>query len=188
MGDSNGFSAVRRTIPSDLAAPYVGRPIAGTGVQGPAAPNVDRSLQVWQPEIFPIPGAQEFNNTVNKSTVAPETNTDFGLSIQLPPYNIGIIRSVSIYITNMLATTNVTYTLNINNAPVGGYSGLSIFPRVAPSISNSFDSFIRVPQGAKITASFTNTDGGTYVVGFAVSGWFWPQEIGNQWIRQGPQL
>jgi hypothetical protein len=86
----------------------------------------------------------------------------------------------------MLATTVVTYTLKINGAPVGGYSGLSIFPRVAPSISNSFDSFIRVPSGGKITASYTNTDGGTYVLGFAVSGWFWPEVSGTNWLKQGP--
>jgi hypothetical protein len=188
MANGNGFRAIPNTVPLDLTAPYTGRPLPDvTGLGSTSTERLPQTVQIYLPEVFPIPGAQEFNPTVSKATVAAET-ADIGLVVQLPERNIGIIRSVVLDITDMLTTTVVSWTLQINGAPVGGYNNLSIFPRVAPFVGNSLDTFIRVPQGAKITATYTNTDGGSYVVGISISGWFWPQDAGTQWLTRGPVL
>jgi hypothetical protein len=190
LGNGNGDRAPvggiggqgTRVVPADLLAPY--QPYQG----GPSGPRVDRSLQVYLPEVFPIPAATEFNTVVSKATSVVETNIDIGLVIDLPQNNIGIIRGVNLFITNMLTTTNLTWTLTFNGAPVPGYSNLSIFPRLAPFVSNSFDSFIRIPQGnpMKVRIVYSNNDGGTYTIGAGLSGWNWPIQLGNLWTQQGP--
>jgi hypothetical protein len=173
-----------RVVPADLLAPY--EPYQG----GPSGPHVDRSLQVYLPEVFPIPSATEFNLVVAKATAVIEANIDIGLVLDLPQNNVGIVRGVTLYINNMLTTTNVTWTLTFNGAPVPGHNNLSIFPRAAPSVANSFDTFVRIPQGnpMKVRVQYSNNDGGAYTVGVALSGWFWPIQLGNLWTQQGPQL
>jgi len=173
-----------RIVPADLLAPFT------DFVGAPGGPSVARSLQVYLPEVFPIPAATEFNVVVSKASAGAETNVDIGIVLDLPQNNIGIVRGVSLYINNMLTTTNVTWTLRFNGAPVPGYNNLSIFPRAAPSVANSFDSFVRIPQGnpMQVRVTYSNIDGAAYTVGAALSGWFWPITLGNLWIQQGPQL
>jgi hypothetical protein len=187
MPNSNGQAITgfqQRGVPADLIAPFAPFRPAGSG-----GPGIDRALQIYLPEIFPIPAATEFNTLLTKATVAAETNTDFGILIDVPDNNIAIIRGVSLFITNMLTTTQITWTLLTNNGPVGGYSNLFIFPRTAPFVSNAFDSFIRVDNGQIVRAQFTNpaTDGGSYTLGIAVSGWWWPKTLGDLWMRTGGQ-
>lgn len=190
LGNGNGNRAATgsvggmgtRILPADLLAPYEDYHGA------PSGPRVDRSLQVYLPEVFPIPAATEFNPVVSKGTAVIESNIDIGLLVALPQNNEGIVRSVSIYINNMLATTNLTWTLRFNGAPVPGYNNLSIFPRPAPFVGNTFESFIRIPPGnpMNLTVTYSNNDGGTYQIGAALSGWFWPITLGNLWRQQGP--
>lgn len=168
-----------RTLPADLVAPYTPYQDANTG------PGIDRALQVYLPEIYPIPGANEFNILAQKATVAVEANTDIGLVVDVPKNNIGIIRGLNIFISDMLTTTNVTWTLMVNNGPATGYNNISIFPRTSPFVGNSFDAFVRVPQGASIRVVFSNVDGGSYTVGASVSGWSWPQTLGDLWMQKG---
>jgi hypothetical protein len=161
------------------------------------APELSRGLPryvpVFSPELYPIPDAQEFNPAGSIATaaveskaipIAPQYGPDAS-AITLPGGNIGIIRSFSISITNMLTTTNVTFTLLVNGGPVGGYGGISITPRVSPYVNIPFDCFIRLPNAAKVTASFNNIDGGNYVVGVTFGGWFWPLTSGIRWMQFG---
>lgn len=174
--DLTGFR--NRTVPADLAAPYVPYNPPNNG------PAISRALQIYLPEIYPIPGANEFNVLAQKATVAVET-ADIGLVVDLPPNNIGIIRGINLYISDMLTSTVVSWTVQVNGAPATGFNNLVIFPRNSPFVSNSFDAFIRVGQGQKIRVNYTNTDGGSYTVGAAVSGWWWPQALGELWMKNG---
>lgn len=180
-GNDNRITGFRqRGVPGDLAAPFTAfRPAGGGG------PGIDRTLQVYLPEIFPIPNATEFNVLATKQTTAAETNIDIGLLVPVPDNNIGIIRGVTLFVSDMTPATVVSFTLLLDNGPVGGYANLSIFPRTAPFVSNGFDSFIRVDNGQTIRTQYTNTDGGTYTLGIQVSGWWWPRTLGDLWIRTG---
>lgn len=180
MARTRDLTGFRQTsVPADLLAPYTAVKHAETG------PNIDRALQIYLPTIEPIPGASEFNILATKATVAVETNVDIGLTLDLPANNIGIIRGVNLFILDMLTTTVLTWTLTINGGPVSGYTNLQIFARTAPFVGNTFDSFVNIPQGSKVRVVYTNTDGGSYTIGAAISGWFWPQSLGEQWIRKG---
>lgn len=146
---------------------------------------IPRTLMIFPPEIYPIPDATEFNPLGSRSTIVAETQLIPGAAVTLPKNFIGIIRGYSIYIDNMLTTTNVIYTLLIDGNPAPGYGSLTMFPRAAPSVSNGFDAFVRIPDGATVTVKFQNMDGGSYIVGASFSGWFWPKAAGDRWIGGG---
>jgi hypothetical protein len=149
---------------------------------------------IYPPEYYPIPDAQEFNPAGTVATVgvesgtqipiAPQTGPDAG-AVTLPSGSVGIIRSLQISLTNMLTTTDVSFSLLINGGPAGGYGVLKMTPRVAPYVSNTFDTFIRVPNNAKVNIVFSNIDGGSYIIGGSIGGWYWPQSSGVSWSKFG---
>lgn len=146
---------------------------------------IPRNLMIFPPEIYPIPDAVEFNPLGSTTTIIAETKVIPGVALQLPQSYIGIIRGYTIYVDNMLLTTNLIYTLLINGNPAPGYGSLTMFPRAAPSVSNGFDAFIRVPDGAALSVKVQNVDGGSYTVGASISGWIWPRAAGERWIGGG---
>lgn len=148
--------------------------------------SIARTLSIYLPEVYPIPDAQQFNPEGDiDSAVAQSDVLIPGTTVRVPNGNIAVIRGLSLYIDNMLTTTDVRFTLRFDGNPVNGFSNLKIFPRVAPSVANGFDSIIRVPNGAVITVTFTQVDGGSYKIGAAFSGWSWPITSGDRWTSLG---
>lgn len=184
--------------PTDLLAPYgkgsgqnvcatCGAPGGGTSNDPTHVHRVSRALQVYLPEVYPIPDATNFNTLGSVNSAGPQSNILLpGASVQLPKANTGYIRSVSINIANMLQTTNVTWTVFINTSPVPGFTNLSIFPRVADGVTDEFDCVIRVSQGALVTIRYSNLDGGTYGIGASLSGWYQPLQSAARWTALGP--
>lgn len=164
-------------VPSPLGMP--------PGINAATGGMIPRQLMIFPPEIYPIPDAQEFNLEGDIASVGAGTVQIPVATIQLQSGYVGIIRGFSIYIDDMLATTNVLYSLLINGSAPAGYGLIKMFPRAAPSVSNGFESFVRVPDSALISVKAQNIDGGTYIVGAAISGWIWPKSAGDRWISAG---
>lgn len=144
------------------------------------------SLNIPLPEDEPIPDAKEFNVSGSIGTAAVSAGTLItGCTLDVPPNNLGVIRGVDLYISNMLVTTNVTWTLTINGAAVSGYQGISIFARVTPFVGNGFSPKVRFRGPALVQVVFSNIDGGAYTVGAAFSGWFWPEASDERWKATG---
>lgn len=145
-----------------------------------------RAVYLPLPEIFMIPDGRGFNPQGSIATAAIQSNVNITGAVQIiPDNNLAVVSTVTLQITNMVATTNVTWTVLINNTPVQGYNGLSIFPRVAPFVGNTFDIPIRVRGPATIQVIFSNIDGGAYTVGAALSGWMWPVTSDQRWKAWG---
>lgn len=170
----------------------------GHGGRGPVAPPTagmtpqvsSLSEQIYLPEVFPIPTAVEFNPLGSAGTAAAGTvNIPFtglpGGILSIPSGTYGVLRSITFYITDMLTTTAMTFTVFINTVPVQGYTQVPIFPRNAPFVSNGFDCMVRFSGPADITVSATEGDAGTYVVGASLGGWFWGQAADAQWRTFG---
>lgn len=150
--------------------------------QGRAA----RALVLFLPEQYMIPDGRGFNPQGSIATAVVQANIAITNATQAIPDNtLAVVGSVTIQITNMLATTDVTYTVLVNQTPVQGYNGISIFPRVAPFVGNTFDIPIRVRGPATIQVIFSNNDGGAYTVGAALSGWMWPVTSDQRWKAWG---
>lgn len=180
---NHGFPALRFGSTQDAATASI-NPTTG-------APNtpVVKALQLPLVEQFPIPGAQEFNVEGDQSSVAVENNTTIATlgPVAVPQGYRAVIRSVSIYIDNMLPTTNVVFSVLLNGPGTSpsGYQNLRMFPRTAPFVGNTFDSIIRITGPASITVIFSNLDGGTYQIGAALSGHLWLISAQDLWKANG---
>jgi hypothetical protein len=179
FGPEYGFGGLRGT----LASPPNLRPI-GNG--GPGDVVMGKALVLPLPEDSPIPDAHEFNVQGSIASAVAQNNILVpNTTVNIPALNMGVLTGVSIYIDNMLLATNVTYTVRYNGAPIPGYTGLTMFPRVAPFVGNTFASKYRFNGEGVLDVIFSNIDGGAYVVGAALSGWFWPCASDVRWKQRG---
>lgn len=175
-----GFGGPAAASGSSLVRPLSGPPNVG------AIEKLMHELDYPLPEVFPVPDAKEFNPLGSANTAAIQSNVAItGASFDVPVSNYYRVTSFTIYITNMLVTTNVQYSLLWNGQPVAGFQNLIMYPRAAPFVSNGFDCFIRGIGAGTLSVSFNNVDGGAYTVGASFSGWFWPVTSDSRWKASG---
>lgn len=162
-------------------------PVVPPSFGGPGGPqSVGAALQIPLPEVLPIPDAHEFNPLGQIATVGIQSNIEItGTAFDVPPNTLAVIRGVSLYITNMLTTTNILWSLQIDGSSPQGYNKITIFPRAAPFVSNGFDSMIRFQGPCTVRVVFNNVDGGAYTIGASYSGWFWPENSDTRWRTFG---
>ena len=162
-------------------APPVGLPSMGND---PVVASLQ--LDIPLPEVFPIPDAKEFNPLGSIAGIGVASNiTITGTTFTVPDSTYGIIRGVSLYVNDMTPTTAITYTVVINQGSPQGFTALSMFPRTATSVSNSFDSFVRFEGPATIFVKYSQTDAGLNLIGASYSGWFWPKASDQRWRNYG---
>jgi hypothetical protein len=166
----------------------------GQGVALPIPPDVSagiehvgRQLSLPLPEVFPLPDAQVFNSELQQASALIQTFTlGFTPAVSILSGYFAIVNSFTIYVQNMLATTNVLFSLLSNGTPVQGYNNLTIFPGASPRIANTFDAPVRFTGATTLTVQITNGDGGTYLLGAAISGWQWPISSDRRFKSAGP--
>lgn len=157
-----------------------------SSVGGPPAPMMGWALQLPLPEVYPLPEATSFNPLGSKATAAIETNIAIpGASVVIPSGMRAVVVGVSLYISNMLATTNVSFTVLVNGVAASGYAGIGLFPAAQALAQNSFDVPIRVLGPATVQVVYTNTDGGSYTVGASLSGWYWANTSDQRYKTTG---
>lgn len=155
---------------------------------GGSVPHVGVTLQIPLPETQPIPDAHEFSPLGQVGTNVANAVLPIeipGTLTEIPSDSMGVIRGFTLYISDMLTTTNVTWSLMINGASPQGYNQVTMFPRGAPFVSNAIGELVRFNGPARISVVFNNIDGGTYVVGASYSGWYWPTASDARWKRIG---
>lgn len=169
-------------VPNDIAARGTTR-TRGDDVFG----SLPRVLEVPLPWLVPMPSSQDLNVLGSVTSVAPSVGTEIPeCRFQLGAGIIGVIRSFTTYITDMLTSTDVRYTLSVNGAPAPGFGRIKMFPVTASSKSNTFDCLIILPPAATISVFFTQTDGSTYNIGASYSGWVHTEAQARKWISAGP--
>lgn len=172
-----------QNTPSDIAARAFSMPKPGPG---PYA-MLPKVLNIPLPWLEPFPDAQFFNVSANKSTSVGETGISItGSKSQIGQGVIGVLRSFTVNINDMTPATNVVFTLMVNGGPVPGFGQISMFPRNAASVSNSFDCMIILPVSATIEVFYNNADGGSYLVGASYGGWQYPEASARRWMMTGP--
>lgn len=157
-----------------------GAPAAGGGAGLDAPAPIARTMQVFPPELYPIPGAQEFRLNEQFASPAAGVLTPAALRTVIPDRYVGIVRAFSYAMLAMSAATVVKWELLVNGGPVAGYS-FAFFPGAVPRISAAEDVYLRVPMGATLEVRFTNTDGAAYTVGAGYYGWFWQPAGAENW-------
>ena len=101
--------------------------------------------------------------------------------VQLSSRSVGVIRELSFSVNNLLASSQVTFVLRINGAPVDGYT-FAVFPFNTPHITISAlekgdREYVEAPTNASIDVAVTVADGGSYLVGVNYAGWSYPEDL-----------
>jgi hypothetical protein len=184
-------------IPLDIANRGVLRPRGEGGTAAPAgAPMFERRqrpqkvIAVAPANEFPIPSAQMlFAHAETLTLAAGAGSVIAGPSFQLPQGNVGVINGVTLFINSPDTTTDIIFTLLINDAPVPGLDALSEFPRVANNLDRTFAAAVLVPNGGLIEGLITNQSAaGPWTVGMDFVGWHMPERdveayTGQPWGR-----
>ena len=148
-----------------------------------------QQMVIFLPEERPIPGATIFNTVGQFTTVAAQSGVAIpNAGLQIPLGSVGRIDSITLWVVNLLQTSQLSFSIRFNGGAIPGFNNLALFPGVVARATENFSVFIRVPQGVLIDAAFTNTDGGSYIVGVGISGWFWPESLGRLYQQQGQTI
>lgn len=158
------------------------------GFGAPVPPRTQRQLQIRLPEDSPIPSAISFSPSVTFASAGAGTTGPLVVT-QLPGNSIGVVQVIEVDILNLLQTSAISWSFLVNGAPAPGFNNITIFPGSVPRVSKVLDELtLRVPQGATLSMTFTNTDGAAYpVVGMSYYGWFWSLAADRWWKGTNPE-
>ena len=129
---------------------------------------------VYPPWVYKLPSSQDFNAEAYDVALAAVIGTTVTItSFQTPPTFVGYVQVFSIYVLSPTALQDVTWTLRVNGAPVGGWDNVMFPPGVANfGVRDFSDVQVRVTNGALITVTASNGSADAWTVGAKISGWF----------------
>jgi hypothetical protein len=180
-----GGQGVPPNTPSTTPAP-TGGPVSADGfiakLISALGRYTQRSILLYVPDTFPIPGATEFQLSGSVATSSPGVVAVTPI-LTLPPHNVGIIRTFNIGTSTAITTaTNQVYTVWINGGPGVGtqrtYAG-----RGAINYERSFDTGFRIPDGGTVQVFVNNVDGGSYTDFADVVGWYHNTTSVKRWLE-----
>jgi len=113
-------------------------------------------------------------NAANTPAIIP------GGTFQIPAQNVGVVRSLSVGINNMLTTSNITFSLRFDETPVPGWDNLVLFPRAATSVVAGWspdETYEVTGEGVSVDILVNVLDAGTYQIGTSLSGWYYSKRL-----------
>ena len=176
-------------IPQDIADRMRGsikKGYAGGGydvrLQPGDAGYVPAQFRVGLPIVEKPPGASDFNvaGTLAARNIANSPSEI--ASFQVPANSVAAIRAISILANALLVTSNIFWILKFNDVAVTGWNALTINPRAAGSVEVSWvpeETFIRVPEGSRVSFDVNVVDAGTYQLSVQFHGWFYGVALDN---------
>ena len=183
--------------PTDIAN-FVERPtkakrrrpaVTPSGIVIPREVESQGELFRFPPSFAPPPGSLDFQRTGRSTVNGPTTTVILGnTTFTLPRGSAGYIRSITFDVNAISVTTDITFTLLFNQAPVPGWQNLSLFPRAASSASLAYgpeETFIWVPDGQTVSIEATVTDAASYLIGGQYHGWHFSKSIAAEYGLAG---
>lgn len=159
-------------IPADIAARFTR---AGVGPQ--ETPQVQKVLQLYPWWLYKPPMGQDLVTLAQNDFLAAGTVELADTVEQLDQNTIAIIKGIDLYVNDVTVTTDIIFQFLVNGNPVPGYGSMPIFPRTVASASQSFDTNLFVPAGARISIAVIKADAGLNLVGAGYQGWKVPSNI-----------
>jgi hypothetical protein len=167
-----------------IDSPYQLVPAGQTSPLRPGGAAIAGPLQepgtiLLPPQLFPPENAISLNLSANQAIVgAGAVFTPSALSTRIPPNCYGVISSIDLVLDAIVLTSDVRWSLLINGVPVAGWNAITILGRDgAASVSKTWEGPLRImiPLGGTVGVRIVDVDGGAYVAGTQLYGWFWPQ-------------
>lgn len=154
------------------------------GAQGP----VQAQATVQPPRIQRPPSGKDVNR-FGVFTGATSANTPAqvpGSFFDVPDGYVAVVRSIVLTVNNLLATSDIVWTLRQDSNPVEGWDGLTIFPSpvaVAQFAWTPEETVVDIVESATIDFSVDVRDGGTYTLGVTWHGWFYPADLAERYAE-----
>ena len=143
-------------------------------------PPPDRSpVPLWaDPRDAPPPGHVPFRGQQQATIAGPASQAL--ASIKLSAKSLGVIRDYSVEVDNLLAASNITFTLRINGGPVAGQT-YKLVPFGSPHVGIGLFDFasrfyVEVPTAGTMDVFVTIGDANAYLIGVQYAGWSYPQD------------
>lgn len=144
----------------------------GPGTEAPLVRNV------YPPWVYKLPMSDDFNENNFTTVLAAVAGTVVKpVAFQTAPTFIGYVQIFGIYVLSPLATTDITFALLINGAPVQGWDNVRLPPGAANFFVQNFsDLQVPIPNRGLVEVSVTNNAAtGPWTVGAKVAGWTHPE-------------
>lgn len=172
-----GSPGMMSTGGAPLPFPGAGRPSPSAGPGQLFAPVPWQVRPPGSREIQIDANGAGYNNVTTPAVIA-------GSAFPVPQENVGIIRSVTLNLNGVLATTAIQWAFRLDGVPVEGWNALTIFPRAAASVSITWgpgETYIPIGTGQTIDVLVTvlPADGATYAAGITYHGWTYPKRLAD---------
>jgi hypothetical protein len=182
-----GAAGMEAVVPTITTAPPSTLPSPPDLGSAPPTDSLTRILTFKQPSSEEIPLAVDFNTLGFKASAAVEVGINIpGAEFIMQKGYVGRLESIIFYVANLLLTSNITFTVLQDFAPLPGLTNIAIFPGIAARVNNTITGKWLLPDGCRLSVIYSNNDGGAYEIGAALSGWSWPEQAGKQWLLTGP--
>lgn len=133
---------------------------------------------VFPPWVYKLPMSKDFNRNVYTSVLAAGVGaTVIPVSFDMPPSFVGFCQIFGIYALSPLATTDITFSLRINQGPVEGWENVTLPPGATNlTLQNFSDLQVRMPDACTLDVIVTNNSAaGPWTVGAKIAGWYHPE-------------
>ena len=178
--------------PIDIRKRGRGGPGGGRGFRAYGAPAGEAAGPA------PMPGAGL--NISSPYEVRPPQGTDFltrgyqagvaagaavvlpGSQYQIPDGEVGVIRSISLVINNLLLTSNIIFRIRADGSPLSGWGALQPIPGAVAywaTVYGPEETFIRLPDRATVDVEVQVFDAAVYDLGAALKGWHFSKGLAD---------
>lgn len=152
----------------------------GAGVQqGQVAQRASLARIIYPWWVNKLPTSQDFNAQDFAMALPAGVGSQVlstALRFQMPQTMVGVIQVFGIYLLSPVNTTQVQFTLRINQAPVSGWDNIQFPPGVANFVVQNYSGVqVKVGVGSVVDVLVTNLDGAAITVGGKIAGWYNPQ-------------
>ncbi len=162
---SSVFANERRVPGAKPGAPPPGQGIASTGPTSAVL-----SIDPWWKNEYE--SARDFMRHDFFIALPASVTIDAGLEFQVEAGRRGVLKQMLIMIQNSTALTDVTIRLLLDGKPIQGWDDVPLLPAAVTFQALPYNELnIRMDQGQKLTAEFTNNNATPWVVGLQLSGW-----------------
>lgn len=145
---------------------------------------------LFLPEERPIPSAQIFENALGQAnTNIVQANVAIPNAVQVIPTGcVARLSAVNLYVDNLLTTSQISFSVLFEGNALPGLSRIPVFPGAVARAVENIDVYVRILRAGTLSVVFTNGDGGTYIVGASLSGWYWNEASGKLYMQQGQPI
>lgn len=155
------------------------------GAPPPPSPGFLRTVP--QPVSVKPPGiGHDFLEGTQVTGVTSASGPASLATFSMPAGNRGWVRSLILQVNGLLLTSQISFSLQVNNTPVPGLGIIPVFAAVLTVYIQSWgpeEVFVDVAPDTQVQLLATVADAGTYTLGGLMHGWYVPAQVADAFAQ-----